>query len=101
VEVIVDPTELQLTQQNGRWMGSFDIGIVPDVDHKIKGLQQTIRVNMTQKSYLQAVTAGIVVANPIKVTDVNGRLLAKNLRLVVLDGASGKAGSVRIPLVQQ
>ena len=100
VQVIVDPTELQLTQMNGRWTGSFDIGIVPDVDHKIKGLQQTIRVNMTQKSYLQAATAGIVVANPIKVTDVNGKLLAKDLRLVVLDGASGKAGSVRIPIGQ-
>ncbi|MGH9647276.1 MAG: VWA domain-containing protein, partial [Bryobacteraceae bacterium] len=100
VEVIVDPTELQLEQKNGRWTGSFDIGIVPDVDHKIKGLQQTIRVNLTQKSYLRAVTAGIVVANPIKVTDIKGKLVAKNLRLVVIDGASGKAGSVRIPVGQ-
>jgi VWFA-related protein len=101
VQVIIDPTELQLEQKNGRWTGSFDLGIVPDVDHKIKGLQQTIRVNMTQKSYLQSVAAGIVVANPIKVTDVNGKLLSKNLRLVVIDGASGKAGSVRIPIGQQ
>jgi VWFA-related protein len=101
VEVIVDPTELQLEQKNGRWTGSFDLGIVPDVDHKIKGLQQTIRVNLTEKSYLRAVVAGIVVANPIKVTDVKGSLLSKNLRLVVIDGASGKAGSVRIPIGQQ
>jgi VWFA-related protein len=101
VEVIVDPTELQLTQINGRWTGSFDLGIVPDVDHKIKGLQQTIRVNMSQQRYLQAITAGIVVANPIKVTDVNGKLLSKNLRLVVIDGTSGKAGSVRVPIGQQ
>jgi len=100
VQVIVDPAELQLEQKNGRWTGSFDLGIVPDVDHKIKGLQQTIRVNMTQKSYLQAVTAGIVVANPIRVTDVNGKLLSRNLRLVVIDGTSGKAGSVRIPIGQ-
>ena len=98
VEVIVDPKELQLTQKNGRWTGSFDLAIVPDVGHKTKGLQQTIRVNMTQERYVQAVTGGIIVANPIKVTDVKGKLLAKNLRLVVIDGSSGKAGSVRVPI---
>jgi len=101
VEVIVDPRELQLEQKNGRWVGSFDLAVVPDVDHRVKGLQQTIRVNMTQERYLQAVTAGIVVANPVRVTDAKGKLLAKRLRVVVIDGASGKAGSVRVPIGQQ
>ena len=89
-----------MERKNGRWVGSFDIAIVPDVGHKTKGLQQTIRVNLTEKSYLRAATAGIVVANPIKVTDEKGKLLAKDLHLLVLDGVSGKAGSVRIPIGQ-
>ena len=98
VEVTVDPAELQLDLKNGRRTGVLDLAVVPDVEHRIKGLDQVIRLSLTQSGYLQALANGVTVTNPIKVTDAKGKLLAKNLRLVVVDRANGKSGSVRIPI---
>jgi len=100
VEVTVDPSELQLVQKNGRRTGSLDLAVVPDVEHRIKGLQQTIRINLTQAGYLKALAGGITVGNPVKVTDIKGKLLAKDLRVILMDATSGKVGSVRVPIGQ-
>ena len=101
VEITVDPSELQLQQKNGRRTGSLDLAVVPDVEHRTKGLEQVIQINLTQAGYLEALTNGVTVANPIKVTDAKGKLVAKNFRLVVVDRANGKAGSVRVPIAAQ
>jgi VWFA-related protein len=100
VEVTVDPSELQLELKNGRRTGSLDLGVVPDVEHRIKGLQQTIRINLTQASYLKALAGGITLGNTVKVTDIKGKPLAKNLRVILMDATSGKVGSVRVPIGQ-
>ncbi|MEP7354812.1 MAG: hypothetical protein ABI824_16405, partial [Acidobacteriota bacterium] len=98
VEVAVNVGDLQLQQKNDRWLGSFDLAVVPDVEKKPKGLRQTIKVNLKQENYQGALESGITVVNHVKVVDANGKLLSKRLHLVVLDGVSGKAGSVRIPI---
>ncbi|MEO5923761.1 MAG: VWA domain-containing protein [Bryobacteraceae bacterium] len=98
VEVGIDPASLKLEQKNGRFTGVFEIAIVPDVENKPKGLHQTIKVNLTQERYLTALERGILVINQIRVTNSKGKLLAKKLHLVVMDQATGKTGSVRIPI---
>ena len=53
---------------------------------------------MTPERLRVALNTGIVVVNQIRVTDDKGKLLASNLRLVMMDRATGKNGSVRISL---
>jgi hypothetical protein len=98
VEVGIDPSALKLEQKNGRFTGSFEIAIVPDVANKPKGLNQVIKVNLTQERLMAAMAKGIVVINQIRVSKENGKLISKRLHLVVMDQATGKAGSVRIPI---
>jgi VWFA-related protein len=98
VEVGIDPSSLMLEQKNGRFVGSFEIAIVPDVEKKPKGLHQVIKVSLTQERLLVAMDSGIIVINQIRATNDKGKLLSKKLHLVVMDQATGKSGSVRIPL---
>ena len=92
VEVGIDPTSLKLEQKDGRFVGGIEVAIVPDVENKPKGLHQTITVN------LKDLNRAMVVVNQIRVTNNKGKLLADKLHLVVMDQATGKTGSVRIPL---
>ena len=98
VQVGVDPTELKLDLKDGRFIGSFEVAIVPDVEKKPKGLHQVIKVNLTQDRLRVAMESGIIVINQVRATNDTGKLLSKKLHLVVMDQATGKAGSVRIPL---
>jgi len=98
VEVIVDPAELQLENKNGRWVGMFDFALVANKGTKPKGLEQRIKVNLSQDGYLKALNKGIIVANTFKTTDAKGKLIAPELKAVVMDEANGKAGAVRIPV---
>lgn len=101
VEVAVDPSGLKLEQKNGRFVGAFEIAIVPDVEKKMKGLHQVIAVNLTPERLVTALERGIVVINQVRVTDAKGKPLSKRLHLVVMDQATAKTGSVRIPLVRE
>lgn len=98
VAVKIDVSGFKLEQKNGRFAGNFEIGIVPDVENKPKGLRQTIALNLTQEKLLLALENGIAVINRIRATDSKGKLLSKKLHVVVMDNATAKAGSVRIPL---
>jgi hypothetical protein len=98
VEVIVDPAELQLEQKNGHWVGMFDVAIVPNKGTRPKGLEQRIKVNLSQEGYLRALNTGIIVANNMKATDGKGKLIAPELKAVVMDEANGKAGAVLLPV---
>jgi hypothetical protein len=100
VEVAVDVSALKLEQKSGRFLGTFELAIVPDVENKPKGLHQTIKVNLTQERLVQALNTGIIVVNQVRVTNTEGKLLSRNLHLVVMDPATGRAGSVRIPITQ-
>lgn len=98
VEVSVDPAGLALTEDNGRFLGDFDLAVVPFADRKLKGLHQHIRVNLSGDRLMEARSAGIVVVNAVKVTDNKGKPLSDQLKVVVMDRSTGKAGSVLIPL---
>lgn len=98
VEVAIDPSDLKLEPKSGRFVGSIDLAIVPDVDNKPKGLHQTIKLDLTPTRLQAVLSTGILVVNQIRVTNNKGKLLSGKLHLVVMDNATGKAGSVRIPL---
>lgn len=98
VDVRVDASALKLEQKSGRFSGMLEVAIVPDVENKPKGLDQTIQLNLTQDGLVQALQTGITVINQVKLTNNKGKLLAKKLHVVVMDRTTGKTGSVRIPL---
>lgn len=100
VEVGVVLSGVQLEQKNGRFTGMIELAIVPDVENKPKGLDQTIRINMTPETFAQASQTGMTVVNQIRVTNDKGKPLSKRLHVVVMDQATGKTGSVRIPITQ-
>ncbi|MFM2126353.1 MAG: hypothetical protein RL328_2804, partial [Acidobacteriota bacterium] len=85
----------------GRFTGSFEVAITPDVENKPKGLHQVIKVNLTQEKLQAAMNnGGILVLNQIHATNKKGKLLSERLHVVVMDSATGKAGSVRIPIAK-
>jgi hypothetical protein len=96
VEVAADASALQLEHVDGRWKGSIDLAITPDVSSKVKGLRQTIAINFTDAGYVGALTNGFIIVNAIKVTNDKGKLISDHLRVVVMDRANGNAGSVRL-----
>jgi VWFA-related protein len=98
VEVAVDASELQLESKNGHWVGSIDLDVVPDVGSRTKGWHHAIPVNMTQEQYTQALRNGIAIARPIQAADASGKVKAVGFRIVVMDPASGKIGSVRLSI---
>ncbi|MEO8099043.1 MAG: VWA domain-containing protein [Acidobacteriota bacterium] len=98
VVVVVDVAGLKLEEKKDRFAGSIEVAIVPDSNKTPKGLHQTIQVNLTQDRLRTALDTGIAVYNQVRVTNDKGKLLAKGLHLVVMDQATGKTGSVRIPL---
>lgn len=102
VRVAVDPSSLKLEHKNGRFTGSFQLGISADIEKKRKGLRQTVTLNMSDERYQEAVTNGLLVvnqlvANPDTVKDPR-KPLPHSMHVVVLDDATGKAGSVRVPI---
>jgi len=101
VQVAVSASELQLEQKNGRFVGSFDLAIAPDAQDNPKGLLQTVKVNLTLERLQLALAQGINVTNTVKATNAQGRLISDKLHVVVMDGASVKAGSVRIPIADK
>jgi VWFA-related protein len=99
VEVKVSAAELELTQQrNGHWVGSFDLGIVPDTTSRLRGLHQTLRVDIKPERMEAVRIDGLLVTNVVQAGNAKGKLFAPKLHVVVMDGAGIKSGSVRIPL---
>lgn len=101
VEVKVSAAELDLRpQRNGHWAGSFDLAIVPDSTNRLRGLHQTIRVDVKPERMETVRVEGLLVTNVIQAGNSKGKLFAPKLHVVVMDGAGIKAGSVRIPLAE-
>jgi VWFA-related protein len=98
ISVAVDVSALTLEQKDGRFKGSVDLAVVPDVEKKPKGLRQTIAINLTPQRYVEVLETGFMVLNQVKGVDDNGKPLAKKFHIVVMDNATMKAGAVRMPI---
>ncbi len=98
VSVAIDPLSLNLEPENGRFRGLIDVAIAPDTGKEPVGMHQSIEVNLEEATYLQAMQTGILVQRRINAVKKNGKLIAKDLRVAVVDGNTGKVGSLRIPI---
>jgi hypothetical protein len=102
VHITLDPSALQLEHKSGRFNGSIQLAIAPDIGAKAKGLRQTIALHLTEANYTKSIEGGLVfvqqvLGNPAK---KNGSL-PKQMHIVVLDETTGKTGSVRVPITSQ
>jgi VWFA-related protein len=98
VGVRVSAGDLQFEHLADKWMASFDLGLSLESDNgKPAGVSnKTINLSFTDAQLKQALASGLDVDNSVPSPAQPSRL-----RIVVLDKASGKAGSVRIPLSVQ
>ena len=98
VTLAIDPLSLDLELRRDRWHGVIDIAIVPDTRKKPVGMHQSIIVNLKEQTYIQALQTGILIRRRIRALKKKGKLLADDLRVGVVDGITGKVGTVRIPI---
>lgn len=98
VAIKVDVSAIKLEEKNGRFVGSIELAIAPDLEKKPKGLRQRIAINLKPETLPDILANGFVVVNQIRAANDKGKLLSKRLHVVVMDNATAKTGSVRIPL---
>jgi VWFA-related protein len=100
VSIGIDLSSVDMEQANGRWKGRLEVAILTGKDKKTQGLHQTIRLNFTAERLQEVMKTGLIVTNVVAVTRPDGKLLADNLHVVVMDSTTGKAGSVRVPVAR-
>ncbi|MEO8025731.1 MAG: VWA domain-containing protein [Bryobacteraceae bacterium] len=95
VAVSIDLSDVQVDQQGDRWVGKLDLYLLQiGVDGKVLDTSGVgIPINLTEARYRDAAREGLVVSKTL--TPVVGVL---QIRAVVLDGRSGKIGSLRMPM---
>jgi VWFA-related protein len=100
VDVGIDASALQMEEKAGRWTGMVEVAILYGnaTGKKTKGTQQTLRLNLKPERLQAVLSGGMVVSSVVPVINEKGKPIATTLRVVVMDGTSGKAGSVRIPI---
>ena len=98
VTVAVDPASLDLELAEDRWLDVIDVAIIPDTGDAPVGMHQSINLNLQQETYLQDLKTGILIQRRVSAVDRKGRLESDKLRVGVVDGASGKVGTVRVPI---
>ena len=98
VSIAIDPLSLNLQLENGLFTGEIDVAIAPDTGKEPIGLHENILVDLRQSTYIEAMKAGILVQRRFKAVNEKGKLIADRLRVAVVDGNTGKVGSVRIPI---
>jgi VWFA-related protein len=100
LDITVNLGDVQLRQQGDRWVGSLrmamrrDLADATGVIAPVAPIVQTQPISLTQEQFQARFITGFVVRQ--RWTGVNAA--AGSLRIVVLDQASGAAGSLRVPL---
>jgi len=91
----IEPADLSLRQDNGRWLGAVDIGYV----HRDPGsgqtamVEDTISFDMTHAEHDLALQQGVIAQKALKLPPG-----ATEVQVVVRDATSGAAGSVVVAL---
>jgi hypothetical protein len=98
VQVSVDLHDVQLGNQDGKWVGAVEVSFHLESSNSFQVLTRTIDVPEDQLS--AALERGIVLVHSIELP-IESQRKATSLRVVVEDKASGAAGSLRIPLGQK
>lgn len=99
VQVTIDLSSLRLEHARGRFNGSIQVGIAPDTGKKTRGTRQTFDVRVPDASYARALETGFIVSNQVLANPgKKDGSMPKYMHVVVLDEATGQAGSVRVPV---
>jgi VWFA-related protein len=94
LRVTVAGSDLDLTQQSSLWTGKLDIFIARRDEEglhvSISG--KTVGLRLRQATYQHAINDGLTFDERLE-----GKLNAGTLRVIVVDGTSGRIGSVTVP----
>jgi len=96
LELRLDPRDITLQQQEGRWVGTLDKMIVQLApgEKNLKGVSHVISLRLDEPTYRQMIQMGaLVLTERLEVAPG-----AKLLRVLVRDLPSGALGSVTVPL---
>lgn len=97
MDVLIDPRQLNLKFQDGRWRGVVNLVFIQsDSDDKILDtLQQPYQMMLLPETYEQPPEEGFKFTQKLRVVPH-----AEELRVLVRDTSTGLAGSVDVPLVK-
>lgn len=98
LELAIDPRDLALRQQDGKWVGTLDLMLVQlSADaQNLKGISYTVKLQLNPETYRVARERQAVVLTE-RLGIVSGAAL---LRVLARDASSGALGSVSIPLAR-
>jgi hypothetical protein len=97
-DTALDVASLDLAPIQNRWSGRLDVvAEFLTADGKVAGprpaLAQTVKLNLTQRTYDAATQRGLLYSNELRIP-----AKAVELRILVANVAAGKIGTVTIPL---
>jgi hypothetical protein len=91
VDVTINLNELHVEQQGGSWVANIDFATRFEDD--AAGSQEHIVIRLAQDSFLAAMENGFTIPRLVDVGEASGKF-----RIAIQDRATGKIGSVRVPL---
>jgi VWFA-related protein len=94
VQVAVDLRDVQLGNQDGRWIGAIELSF--HVENSGAAQLMTRNIEIPEDQFATALAKGIVINHLV---EWHGK--PSDLRVVVEDKTSGAAGSLRIPLAKK
>ena len=94
LRVTVAGTDLDLVQQNGLWTGKLDIFMVQRDEEGLRAAVsgKTVGLRLKETTYQTAINKGLTFDERLE-----AKLDGGSLRVIVIDSASGRIGSITIP----
>jgi VWFA-related protein len=94
LRITVAGTDLDLAQQNALWMGKLDIFMVrrDEEGQRAAVSGKTVGLRLKQPTYEKAINEGLTFDERLE-----AKLDGGSLRVIVVDGNSGRIGSVTVP----
>jgi len=95
LNVMMDPRQLSLKQQNGRWSGIVDLLFVQldDQYRIVHSLKQPYQLSLLASTYERSPAEGFTLTQVVQVLPK-----ASQLRVILQDDSTGLAGAVGVPL---
>jgi hypothetical protein len=94
LRITVAGTDLDLAQQNALWMGKLDIFMVRRDEEGLRAAVsgKTVGLRLKQPTYEKAINEGLTFDERLE-----AKLDGGTLRVIVVDGNSGRIGTVTVP----
>lgn len=96
LEITLNTNELHLEHVKDRWLATIDLATLFSPSESTKGSLETLRLSLTENRLRAALADGYPLSREIVAGNLSGEL-----RVVVQDHTTGRAGSVRVPIQKQ